>query len=122
MFSLELGMKKTGFNSDLMLMSLNLYSELNCVKKGVQLLRDIDIKSIQYDSMGYVCFPHFVRLDRGKCNVVHFHLRTGALFFDYHKIYLVNGQVLMESALPFYRSADKDATEQIINCFRYGKY
>ena len=35
---------------------------------------------------------------------------------------LVNGQVLMESALPFYRSADKDATEQIINCFRYGKY
>jgi len=63
-----------------MLMSLNLYSELHCVKKGVQLLRDIDIKSIQYDSMGYVCFPHFVRLDK------------------------VNGQVLMESALPFYRS------------------
>ena len=66
MLNLELGMTKTGFNSDLMLMSLNLYSELNCVKKGVQLLRDIDIKSIQYDSMGYVCFPHFVRLDRGK--------------------------------------------------------
>ena len=95
--SSELGMTKTGFNSDLMLMSLNLYSELNCVKKGVQLLRDIDIKSIQYDSMGYVCFPHFVRLDRGKCNVVHFHLRMpihkswaityGALVFDYHKIY-----------------------------------
>jgi len=95
---LELGMTKTGFSSDLMLMSLNLYSELNCVKKGVQLLRDIDIKSIQYDSMGYVCFPHFVRLDR------------------------VNGQVLMESALPFYRSADKDATEQIINCFRHDTY
>jgi len=95
---LELGMTKTGFNSDLMLMSLNLYSELNCVKKGIQLLRDIDIKSIQYDSMGYVCFPHFLRLDR------------------------VNGQVLMESALPFYRSADKDATEQIINCFRHDTY
>ena len=61
----ELGMKKTGFNSDLMLLSLNLYARLNCASKMIQLLVDLDIKSVQYDSMGYICFPHLARLDPG---------------------------------------------------------
>ena len=58
-------MKKTGFNSDLMLLSLNLYAKLNCASKMIQLLVDLDIKSVQYDSMGYICFPHLARLDPG---------------------------------------------------------
>ena len=58
-------MKKTGFNSDLMLLSLNLYAKLDCGMKMTQFLVDLDIKSIQYDSMGYISFPHLVRLDPG---------------------------------------------------------
>lgn len=63
---LELGIAHTGKNSDLMLMALNLYAKIGCVSKGIEYMKSLDIKSIQYDSIGYVAFPVLARLDPGK--------------------------------------------------------
>ena len=59
-------MTKTGFNSDLTLMALNIYVHLGCGSKALVLFHRLDIKSIQFDSMGYLCFPSFSQLHHGK--------------------------------------------------------
>jgi len=91
---LELGMTKTGFNSDLTLMALNLSMHLGCANRAYVLFHRLDIKSIQFDSMGYLCFPAF------------------------SQIHYANGCQLLDRALPFYGSANRDAIEQIITSFR----
>jgi len=62
---LETGIENTGKNSDLMLMALNLYAKLDCASKGIDCMKNLDIKSVQYDSLGYLAFPQFARLDPG---------------------------------------------------------
>ena len=62
---LELGISSSGTNSDLLLMALNIYARLDCDKQAINKAIDLDIKSIQLDSIGYVLFPHLCRLNPG---------------------------------------------------------
>ena len=66
---LESGIRHTGQNSDLTLMALNLYSTLGCGSKVLQCAKTLDIKSVQFDSVGYVIFPVLARLLPGKSRV-----------------------------------------------------
>ena len=62
---LELGISCSGTNSDLLLMALNIYARADCDQEAINKAVDLDIKSIQLDSMGYVLFPHLCRLNPG---------------------------------------------------------
>lgn len=95
---LELGIAHTGKNSDLMLMALNLYAKIGCVSKGIEYMKSLDIKSIQYDSIGYVAFPVLARLDPEESSEV------------------------MENATSFYVHSNKDATDMIIKCYQNGNF
>ena len=90
-------------------MALNLSMHLGCANRAYVLFHRLDIKSIQFDSMGYLCFPAFSQIHYGS-------------FIDFEKPSLfqleANGCQLLDRALPFYGSANRDAIEQIITSFR----
>ena len=62
---LELGISCSGTNSDLLLMALNIYARADCDQEAINKAVQLDIKSIQLDSMGFVLFPHLCRLNPG---------------------------------------------------------
>jgi hypothetical protein len=66
---LEVGLKNTGKNSDIMLLALNLYAKMECVTKALEYTKNLDIKSIQFDSLGYLSFPLMARLEPGRSQI-----------------------------------------------------
>lgn len=64
---LERGIKASGTCPDLLLLSLNLFARFDCINEVIKLFRtQLDMKSIQNDSLGYVMFPHVFQLNPGR--------------------------------------------------------
>lgn len=97
--TLETTLMKSPYNFDIKLRLVLFYELMGCPEKIVEILRTLDIKSIQHDTLGFL---------------------YGKIYFNYSNPNLI--QDFFTSALNFYSENLRESKESMLACIKNGSY